>query len=236
LTDVLVLKRPARQLRIRATLQDPKDRQPTRIRFLGVSVVNSSIPARGAGTAGPARGIVLSVPERSQLDYRNGEAWCSPTSLSMILGFWARQSNRPELDRSVPEIAAGVNDPCWPGTGNWSFNTAYAGSFRGLRAFVTRLSCVTELEPWVASGVPVAASVSNSVLKGEAQRNDGHIVVVIGFDARGDVVLNDPGTRKAVRKIVPRERFAAAWAHSRNTVYLVFPENHAIPTATDGHW
>ncbi len=45
---------------------------------------------------GPARGVVLDVPRYSQMMHRGdypeygggGEAWCSPTSTSMVLGYY----------------------------------------------------------------------------------------------------------------------------------------------------
>jgi hypothetical protein len=154
----------------------------------------------------------------------------------MVLNYWATRLGRPDLDRDVPEVAAGVDDPGWPGTGNWSFNTAYAGSFAGMRGYVTRLGSVNELEAWTNSGVPVVASVTHSTLKGQPNQNDGHLVVVVGFDPNGDVVLNDPGTRHSMRKTVPRDRFAAAWSESHNTVYLVYPLDHPVPTSPHAHW
>ena len=235
-TDVLVLAESARKFRVRLTLIQSPTADPTILRFLGVSVLNNSTtPSATVIMPGP-RGAVLPVPTRSQLDYPMGDAWCSPTSLSMVLSYWAALLDRADLDRDVPEVAAGVDDPGWPGTGNWPFNAAYAGSFPGMRAYVTRLGDVGELEYWIDAGVPVVASVAYSLLKGEPNQNDGHLVVVVGFDPQGAVILNDPGTRHSVQKTVPRDQFATAWSHSHNTVYLVHPVDHAVPASPDGHW
>jgi hypothetical protein len=235
-TDLLVLAHTARKFKIRLTIIQELHPDPTVLKFLGVSVLNSTVmPAPTTAPPGP-RGLVLPVPTRSQLNYAGGDAWCSPTSLSMVLSYWSARLNRPDLDRDVPEVAAGVHDPGWPGTGNWPFNTAYAGSFPGMRGFVTRLADVTELEHWIAARVPVVASISYSVLKGQPNRADGHLVVVVGFAENGDVILNDPGTRRLMRNTFPREQFAAAWAQSHNTVYLVHPLEHPIPRSPDRHW
>jgi uncharacterized protein YvpB len=236
-TDILVLSRPAQAFRVRLSIALASYGDPTVLKFIGISVLNSAIPPPDRAVAlAPTRGLALPVPTRSQLDYAGGAAWCSPTSLSMVLNYWAARLNRPDLDRDVPEVAAGVDDPGWPGTGNWSFNTAYAGSFAGMRGYVTRLGDVGELELWINAGVPVVASVAYSLLKGEPSQNDGHLVVVVGFDPEGAVILNDPGTRHSVRKTVPRAQFATAWSHSRNTVYLVYPVDHPVPASPDGHW
>ncbi len=233
-TDLLVLAKPARQFKIRLTLEF--DNAPIVLKFLGVSVLNSGLRPAPPAPAPGCQEMLLTVPARSQMDYLMGGAWCSPTCVSMVLSYWAARDHRPDLDRDVPEVAAGVDDPSWPGTGNWSFNAAYAGSFPGMRGYVTRLANVAELEPWIAAGVPVVASVSYSLLKGEPDTNDGHLVVVVGFDSVGAVIVNDPGTRHAMRKTVPRDQFAAAWSHSRNTVYLIYPADRAIPASPEGHW
>ena len=69
------------------------------------------------------------------------------------------------LDGDVPEVVKGVYDPAGGGTGNWVFNTAYAGSFRWMRAYTTRLSDVTELEGFTAHGIPVGLSVCYNRLR-----------------------------------------------------------------------
>jgi hypothetical protein len=107
-----------------------------------------------------------------------------------------------------------------------------------MRACVSRFSDVSELEDWIASGIPVAVSVAYSVLKGAPPRAgaDGHFVVCVGFTSAGDVIVNDPGTRQQVRRIFPRANLLRAWARSHNTVYLIYPDGTAIPTDRFGHW
>jgi len=155
----------------------------------------------------------------------------------MVLAYWSRQLGKPELDRDVPEVVEGVYDPNWPGTGNWSFNTAYAGSLPGLRAYVTRLTDLSELEDWVMRQVPVVVSVCYDLLRGRPRNRDsGHLVVCVGFTKEGDVIVNDPGTRTGVRKTFARENLARAWANSKNTVYLIHPEGWRPPRDRFGHW
>ena len=50
------------------------------------------------------------------------------------------------------------------------------------------------------------------------------------------VIINDPGTSEHVRKVFPRKNLVDAWACSRNTVYLVYPRNSALPDDPFGHW
>jgi hypothetical protein len=237
-TDVWVLHLPARSAQLRVTCLGGPGGAVPRLKFLGLSLRDNRVAPAPLPPNRAAWGRDLAVPERTQVIYPEGvSAWCSPTSLAMLLAFWGNHLNRPELVLEVPAVARAVHDPEWPGTGNWSFNAAFAGSFPGLRACVTRLSDVAELEDWIAAGVPVAVSVSYNLLRGRPRdRSDGHLVVVRGFTAEGDVVVNDPGTGRDIRRVFPRENLARAWAVSGRTVYLVHPENHPRPVDRFGHW
>jgi len=232
-TDTLVLERQASRAQVRLTLQPGKDGQIPKVKFLGLSFVGAQEEIRRGTTAVAAHGHLLDVPEKSQLAYEDGREWCSPTCVSMVLAYWANKLGREELKHDVPAIAAAVYDRNWPGTGNWAFNTAFAGSIPGMRAFVARLADVAQLEAWVAAGVPPVASVAPDVLNGHGiQGSGGHLVVCIGFTAEGDVMVNDPwvepGSGAKVRRTIPRARFDAAWSRSRRTVYLIFPEEHIV--------
>jgi hypothetical protein len=234
LTDTLVLSRPTRKCQVRLSWSGT-NAGAGQLKFLGLSFA-SCAPSESFQTPDRrAWGHVIPVPERSQLSYEGGENWCSPTTVSMVLGYWSQGLGRPELKLDVPEVAAGVFDPNWPGTGNWPFNTAFAGKFPGMRAYVTRVRGIPDLESWVSSGVPPILSVSSDVLNGRSRdRVSGHLVVCVGFTDAGEVVLNDPGVSLAkgqkVRRIVSRDLLLKAWAHSCQTVYLIYPEGHAVPT------
>jgi hypothetical protein len=154
----------------------------------------------------------------------------------MLMAFWAVELKRPELDEQVPAVVEGVFDSQWPGAGNWPFNMAYAGSFPGMKAYVSRLSDVSELEQWIANGIPVGLSVDYDRLRAKGPGPNGHLVVCVGFTKTGDPIINDPGTSKHVRKIFLRANLVNAWASSKNTVYLVYPENAALPPDRFGHW
>ena len=234
-TDTLKLENPSEQLQIRLTLGDAPGRRAD-LRLLGICVTDTTASPGGLGPERRAWGRSIAVPERSQMAYPNGNVLCSPATVSMIMSYWAKALDRPELDRDVPEVADGVFDPNWRGTGNWPFNMAYPGSFRGLRAYVTRLSDVSELEAWIARGVPVGVSLCYNRLRGKKGPPSGHLVVCVGFTSDGDVVVNDPGTSRNIRNIFPRENLVDAWAYSRNTVYLIYPEGSEIPIDRFGHW
>jgi hypothetical protein len=154
----------------------------------------------------------------------------------MVMTYWSKKLERPELDHDVPDVVKEVYDENWHGTGNWVFNTAYAGSYQGMRACVTRMSDVSELEDWIAKGLPVALSLCYDRLRGKGPGPNGHLVVCIGFTKEGDVIINDPGTSKNIRKTFPRKNLIYAWANSKNAVYLIYPEKAELPKDRFGHW
>jgi hypothetical protein len=228
-TDTLILRRRSPRAQVRLVFPTGGDAAGLRL-----VVYSFSDPTRNPPPNPPDRrawGRELAVPIRSQADYPEGvQNWCSPTSLSMVLAHWAKRLARPELDVNVPTTAAAVLDPGWPGTGNWPFNTAFAGSLPGLRACVARLDDLREVEGWIAAGSPVVASVSGSLLRGlgEIRAGEGHLVVIRGFSADSDVMINDPGVAPARgQRTIPRALFLRAWAASHRTVYFVWPATGA---------
>lgn len=237
-TDTLVLRKPARTVDLRITLRAEAPRALPAVELLTLCFADRKAVPLALEPFREAWGRVIEAPRRSQMSYPGGNVLCSPTAVSMILAHWAEALGRPDLDRDVPEVQAGVFDPNWPGTGNWPFNTAFAGSQPGLRAYVARLTDVAELERWTAAGFPVATSVSYDLLRGKGKKgsNDGHLVVLVGFTEDGDPVFNDPGRSTEVRQIYKREHFEAAWATSGRTVYLIYPKYRIPPEDVFGHW
>ncbi len=234
-TDTLKLKRATDRLQLRLTMGSEEVRKP-KLKFLGVSLVDSQAAPPALAPNHLAWDKVLAVPERSQMNYTNGKVLCSPTTVSMIMAYWAEKLRRSDLDCDVPQIARAIYDSQWEGTGNWPFNTAFAGSFHGLRGYVARLTDLSELEDWIAAGVPVGLSLCYDRLRGKGPGPNGHLVVCVGFTAEGDPVINDPGTSRNIRKIFPRKNLAYAWSYSHNAAYLIYPETVEIPKDRFGHW
>ncbi|MDB6110863.1 MAG: hypothetical protein JWR69_2613 [Pedosphaera sp.] len=239
--DTLVMTRPGAKVQLRLTLGNSAEATPAQIKFLGLSFCDSRVEPAPAKPNRAAWGKALAVPERRQAEYEGGGGWCSPTSLSMVLAYWSEKLNRPELNHTVPDVAAAINDTGLDGTGNWPFNTAYAGAFPGMRGYVTRLNDVSELEDWIAAGIPVIVSVSSYLTNDRhSGPNNGHLIVCAGFTEQGDFVANDPGVsvkkKQSARRTYPRERFAEAWKNSKNAVYLIYPETASIPKNRSGNW
>jgi hypothetical protein len=239
-TDTLILNEPAKAAQIRVTLGGTNGVQPT-LKFLSLSFSNTKVPPVTRPPNRAAWGKIITTPEHSQFGYPNEKGWCSPTSLSMVLSRWSDVMRRPEMDLNVPEVAKKVYDQGFAGTGNWPFNTAFAGSFRGMRSYVTRLDDLSEVEDWIAAGIPVILSARwDWLLPGRPPDNDGHLIVCIGFTETGDVVINDPATRlekqESVRRIYKRDDVIHSWTKSHNAVYLIYPESAQIPANRFGQW
>jgi hypothetical protein len=238
-TDTLKLKESWEGVQVRLTLGgdlEGKRKLKSELRFVSLCLTDTHAGFAPLEPNQAAWGRVIEVPQRSQMAYPNGNALCSPTTVSMLMCYWAGRLHRPELAQDVPEVVKGVFDPNWEGTGNWPFNTAYPGSYPGMRGYVTRLSDLSELEDWIAAGLPVGVSLDYNRLRGKQRPPSGHLVVCVGFTRTGEVVLNDPGTSRNVRKTFARENLIKAWAHSGNTVYLIYPEEAEVPKDRFGHW
>jgi uncharacterized protein YvpB len=227
-TDTLVMRVPMQGFEIRLSLMGNALGNEFDLKFLGVSISKKNHPG-GIQIPQLKKTPILAVPEKSQLGHVGGRGWCSPTCVSMVLSYWGKRLDRIELDSPVPEVAKAIHDPNWPGTGNWSFNVAFAGQFRGMFAFVHRMDSIATVHALVENGIPIPISVSFDLLNGkQADESNGHFVVVVGFDGKGNAVINDPWPDpkgiNSVRKIVPVERLVKAWQRSKQTAYVIGPE------------
>jgi Peptidase_C39 like family len=200
--------------------------------------------------------IDLGVPQYSQEihhgeypQYDNGgEAWCSPTSTAMVVGYWdslfpgagyaptaAETSWVGFPDPFVDYTARYVYDYHYQGAGNWPFNTAYAAE-RGLVSDVTQLHSLREAEPFIKAGIPLVASIafSSNKLDTAIKSTNGHLVVIVGFTGDGSkVIVNDPAsaTDADVKHLYDREQFERAWIPaSGGIVYIDRPAGWATPS------
>lgn len=232
-TDTLVLNRPARKFDVRITVTTGA--AGAEVSLLTLAGSNGINPEPAPSRVG--LGKVIEVPQKCQGNYPKGNVICSPTSTTMILNHWSIILNRMDLNVDVPETTEAVWDAAYNGGGNWPFNTAFAGSFQGMRAYVTRLSSINDLQEWTSRGFPVACSVASSVLYGKMldPKEQGHLVVLVGFAENGDPIFNDPAWKSGVRKTFKRADFDKAWNHSDHTVYLIYPKS-MTPPPSQGSW
>lgn len=218
LTDTLRLKGKATAVQYHLTLVG----EGTRASLVVLNTTDrAQRPKAGTVAGNPALwNRVINVPQRSQMLYPGGgEVWCSPTSVSMILAYQG-------TNVTVPTAAKGIYDREYDGTGNWAFNAAYAGEL-GHHAYITRLPSLAAAEEFIARGQPLAVSLgwNRGELSGAPlPSSTGHLMVLVGFDAAGNPVLNDPAApnNAGVRRTYPRAQFERLWlGHSGGLSYVI---------------
>lgn len=161
-----------------------------------------------------------------------GEAWCSPTSTAMVLGHYGRGPSRMDLQQlptdPVLEAAgrytygkaayAAIHtfDEAYEGTGNWPFNTAYAAPY-GIDSAVRIFPNLLPIENEIKHRNPVVVSIKwnnededpNNDLPGAGiPKSNGHLMVVGGFTASGDVIAYDPAVKNGDSVRRPYSRLA----------------------------
>ena len=256
-TDTFVATTPITSWQLRVTLHRKVGTTRTP-RVDAVGAVASAIPSStSVRTSRPGTGgaVELPVPAFSQMVHEGhfpaygggGEAWCSPTSLAMVLAYYEALPPEAETawvgrnhpDRVVDHVARMTYDHGYDGTGNWPFNTAYAATLTD-KAFVTRFVSLRGVETLVRAGVPVVTSVTfgRGQLSGAPiSATNGHLLVVVGFTADGDVVVNDPAapSNDSVRRVYDRAQFENAWLKrgsaggSGGVGYVVHDKAHPLP-------
>jgi hypothetical protein len=238
--------------RLRATLYRRAGSTATpSVRMLAAMVstpFKHEIPSQFDGSA-----IQLQVPTLSQEEHKGefpeydggGEAWCSPTSTAMVLGFHGAEPSSndvlafpgPRYDEPHVAYAARYTyDWSYRGTGNWPANVAYATRF-GLDGFVTRLRSLNEAQRFIATSIPLVASITGELPGFLFGKTNGHLLVIRGFDKNGDVITNDPAakTHQRVRKTYGRADFERVWlGGSGGIVYVIYPRGKALPPNVTG--
>ena len=254
--DTFIRSKKAAELRsyeLRVTLyRTPGSGLTPTVRFVGAMTSAASTYAIPSAPAGVVRD--LAVPQLSQElhlghfpEYDGGgEAWCSPTSTAMVLDYWKNAGYPssgptaaqlaafpgPHADGQVDYAARYVYDWNYRGAGNWPNNTAYAATFAGMNGFVTRLRSLAEAERFIAAGIPLVASINGKLPGFEFRKTNGHLLVIRGFTATGDVISNDPAvfTNAEVRKIYGRADFEQVWlGGSAGIVYVIYPSDIPLP-------
>ena len=137
---------------------------------------------------------------------------CSATSLAMVLDYFGKKTN-------LKEVCCGVKDEQTGIFGNWPLNIAYASQL-GLRAAVVHCASLAQAEGEILQARPLIVSIAfkNSALKNSPQKQtDGHLVVIAGFDEKGNPIVYDPAAPSAqtVRRIYDRKQFAQAWLKNK---------------------
>ena len=239
------------RLRVTLTRASATDASPT-VRALGAMTSATpkkfAIPTSRAYTG--AATLPHAVPTFSQEIHAGqfpeydggGEAWCSPTSTTMVLGYWGQYPSAADMayippsyqDPQVDYAARYTFDYHYNGTGNWPFNAAYAARY-GMDAFVTRLRSLDEAEAFIRAGIPLVVSIAVDPNKLDGflfKSSSGHLLVITGITADGNVMANDPASTSdaTVPHVYDRGQFEDAWLnHSGGIVYVIHPASTPLP-------
>ncbi len=171
--------------------------------------------------------------------YAQADSWCSPTALTMVMEWLTgtragadiagadvadRPANEDAPARVQPAIL-GVWDTEFAGAGNWAFNVAWANTC-GFDARLDSLDSLREAEELLATGEVLIASVTFTTeqLPEAGYPTNGHLLIISGVTAEGDVRVHDPGRAIAdgVRTVYPREAFEKAWLSAEGSGGLVY--------------
>ncbi len=222
-----------------------------------LGAVTSRPPATLPSTSAPlsSTSVSLPVPRYSQMIHLGenpeygggGEAWCSPTSLAMVLGYYGRLPPASSYtwvptsyaQRFVNHLARVTYDHAYDGTGNWPFNTAYAGT-RVSGAFVTRLADLRMAERFLRVGIPLIVSIRfdrGGLTGAPISSTEGHLVVLTGLTATGRPIVNDPAapSSRTVRRVYDRAQFERAWlSGSAGMTYVLHSSGRPLPARPPG--
>jgi hypothetical protein len=165
----------------------------------------------------------IAVPFRSQKSEKpelSGRI-CSPTSVSMVMAFRG-------VDVPTAQAAERMFDAAHDIYGNWTRAVQGAYSF-GVPGYVARFASWSEVEKLVAKDQPLVISIAAN--EGELDgapytKTDGHLLVLCGFDDKGDVLVNDPAAADAAKgqATYKRDQLSKVWLARGGTAYVLLPK------------
>lgn len=168
----------------------------------------------------PKRALRLAVPFRRQGAERPELAprICSPTSLAMVLDYHG--AGAPTAD-----VAARAYDAAHDLYGVWPRAIQTAFSY-GVEGYVARFAGWSEVERELAAGRPLVISIAakEGQLHGAPYASTaGHLLVLCGFTAEGDVEVADPAAKDAASgtTVYLRRELEVCWLARGGTAYVL---------------
>lgn len=206
--DTLELAKPSGRLQLRATLHTTRPDQSPLLSLLAAATVRKDRTWSPNDERGPAWGRAIPAPPRSQSAERADLSYrvCGPTSASMALAGFG-------IGLPVAQVAEGCWDELNGIYGNWPFLAAgmsqlmrqhqellpaKPGRTKAFQSFVHYAPDWKDVEAEVLQGSVAIASIHygpHELSGSPTTASEGHLVLVRGFTAQGDVVVNDPAGR-----------------------------------------
>ena len=168
--------------------------------------------------------MISGVPQQSQrvLDHPQSDVMCSAVACSMLMGYLKKSVLNPV------DFAAGVYDNGLQAYGSWPFNVAHAFEHGEGELFfkVIRLPSFLELHGMLQKSLPVVVSVRGMLDGAPKEYNNGHLLVVVGWNQeKQKVICHDPAfeTNEKVYAEYDIKSFCSAWGRSRHLAYVAEP-------------
>ncbi len=174
--------------------------------------------------------ICLEVPGMSQIAIKNScnMRLCSPTSTTAVIHYLNKQT-----DITPMEFAHKVWDSYFDIYGHWVFAMAQAYVELG-EEWETRVMYLNDFEDvyrFLKTGYPVVVSVKGRLPGSLHPYNQGHLLVVRGFDPiKNKVLCMDPAYPKNSNTYVTYalNDFVSSWQRRKNVAYLFKRRIHRI--------
>lgn len=173
----------------------------------------------------PKGNISLPLSHLSQIDLEssNSHRICSPTSTTSVIHYFTQSTQLCPLHFSKK-----VYDANFSIYGNWVLNVAQASAELGpnYRSYVTRLTGFSALGSFLEKGIPVITSIRGPITGGALPYDEGHLVVVTGYDVRkNEVLCMDPAfpQRAANPARYQFHDFCLAWGRRNQLAYILEP-------------
>jgi len=190
------------------------------LRRFDLCLTGAQEPKRsGESRPSSRRYVCLDVPTRSQRTEEESirDRICSPTTVAMVMEY--RGVSRP-----TSEVARLLYDERNDIYGNWT--RAIQGAYElGVPGYLTRISDWSSAERIVMQGQPLVASIrtpEEGLTGAPYVSTAGHLLVIVGFDEVGNVIVNDPAaeTAEEVRLVYPRHEMEQAWMGKGGVAYV----------------
>jgi hypothetical protein len=221
--DTLMLPSLHSRIEYRVTLYTNAVGVTPTLRLMSVCYADSSTPIPYVPLPDPGYTTSLAVPFRSQnWSTVDPGSICGPTSMSMAMAY-----NGCFL--STEYIVTEEYDSYNQMYGNWPFIAQEAAKY-GFKSYYSRSNGQQPLRDHLAQGYPVefgmaysAGELTHSPISSTA----GHLVLVVGIDANGDYICNDPAGSTSTwdHVVYHKDDIANVWLGHGGTTIPCIPNN-----------
>jgi len=161
------------------------------------------------------------VPKISQrvLRHPHANCLCSPTSCSMLASYFNKKRiNACKFADKVFDFGLNVY-------GSWPFNVAalYNECYGKINVYTKRMNSFRDIHKKLINKIPVVVSVRGAIKGAQKKYSSGHLMVVVGWDAKGKkVICHDPAfySDKNTFARYDINSFVRAWERSHRLSYV----------------